>query len=58
MSAAEWVEVTFAGLPALMVRDGVIVVAADGGSPAAGVAAPGAADLDDVPELRGRLVSS
>jgi len=40
-----------------VVRDGVVVVAAPGGPAAAGVAAAGAADLDQVPQRRRGLVA-
>ena len=49
VAAAQRVQVAFAGASALMVGDGVVVIATGGRAAAAGIAAAGAADLDQVP---------
>src|SRR6202034_4910552 len=50
MPSAQRMQVALAGPAALVVRDGVIVVAADGRPSAAGEPTSRAADLDDVPQ--------
>ena len=56
VAAAQRVEIALAGPAALVVGDGVVVVAAGRGAAAAGESAPGASDLDDVPQrVRGLI---
>jgi hypothetical protein len=55
--AANRAEVTLAGPPAEVVRDRMIEVAGRGGTAAAGAAAGCLADLDEVPQRPGWLVT-
>jgi len=56
VGSADGGAVAFAGPPALVVGDGVFVVAAPGGAAAAGVGAGGVADGEQVAELGAGLV--
>ena len=57
MSTARGCEITFAGPAALVVGHRMVEVAAGGGAPAAGEAAPALPDHDQVPQRTGRAVT-